>query len=135
MYRISFNFLNSSVGHNIFGANHDGIFIYHLKFDIYSSLIKIYIKVLSGHNWELIWYCQKILISSIIKISNRNEHSSPHMIGRLSQLIVKTSKVRDLQVFSKLVESTFLLQKMNKLRLLQQNLYDFKNFTIVIYYY
>ena len=89
--------------------------------------------MLSGHYWELILYCPKILINSIINISNRNELSSPQMINLLYQLLVKTSKVWDLQVFSKLVESNFWSKKMNKYSLLKQNRYDLNNFKKSIY--
>ena len=94
--------------------------------NILTSKLKIFVKkMLSGHYWELIWYWPLIPTTSIINISSRNEHSSLHIDTRSHQLLVKTSIVWDLQVFSKLVESIYYTNKNDKYNPINQNPYDF----------
>ena len=89
-----------------------------------NGTIFLYIlKALSGHYWELILNCLQILITLILKKSGKNERSSPSTDSRIHQLLIKTSKVRYLQVFSKLVESAFFTDKMNKFNEENQLLY------------
>ena len=74
----------------------------------------------------------RILTASVIHISTRNEHSSLHSDTRTRQILVKTSKVWDLQVFSKLVESDYMTEKTNKYSPKNANYLWLSNYSLAI---